>query len=108
MAVKIRLKRMGSKKAPVYRIIVIDSKKPRDGKEIDYLGRYNPKTNPISLELDSVKSQDWLNKGAIPTEIVIRLFSHANLDLKKFQQRRNFNLTREVDSTTKKEKKNKK
>ena len=79
MAVKIRLKRIGAKKAPVYRVVVMDSRQPRDGRVIDLIGRYNPRTNPITLELDKTKAQKWLDNGAVPTEIVNRLFGYAEL-----------------------------
>jgi small subunit ribosomal protein S16 len=68
MAVKIRLTRMGDKKAPFYRVVVADSKSPRDGKYIDLLGTYNPLTNPAEIKIDNEKAQQWLKNGALPTE----------------------------------------
>lgn len=79
MAVKIRLRRMGSKKAPFYRLIVADSKSPRDGKFIEELGYYNPLTEPSTVKIDAEKATAWLNKGAQPTEVVARLFDKAGI-----------------------------
>lgn len=79
MAVKIRLRRMGSKKAPFYRLIVADSKSPRDGKFIEELGYYNPRTEPSTVKIDEEKATAWLNKGAQPTEVVARLFDKAGI-----------------------------
>ena len=73
MAVKLRLTRVGSKKNPIYRVVVADSRSPRDGKFIDIVGRYNPQTEPSLIELDEAKIRDWLGKGAQPTEPVARL-----------------------------------
>ena len=70
MAVKIRLRRMGAKKAPFYRIIVADSRSPRDGKFIEEVGYYNPMTNPITVNVDAEKVEKWLANGAQPTETV--------------------------------------
>ena len=80
MAVKIRLKRIGAKKAPVYRIVVMDARQPRDGRVIDNLGRYNPRTNPITLELNKEGVEKWLAVGAIPTAVVVRLMSYAGIE----------------------------
>ncbi len=68
MAVKIRLTRMGDKKAPFYRVVVADSKSPRDGKYIDLLGTYNPLTDPAEIKIDNEKAQKWLKNGALPTD----------------------------------------
>jgi small subunit ribosomal protein S16 len=73
MAVKLRLTRVGSKKNPVYRVVVADSRSPRDGKFIEIIGRYNPQTNPSTIELDEAKVKEWLSKGAQPSETVERL-----------------------------------
>ena len=73
MAVKIRLTRVGSKKNPIYRVVVADSRSPRDGRFIEIVGRYNPQTDPSTIELDEAKIQDWISKGAQPTEPVARL-----------------------------------
>ena len=64
MATKIRLKRMGAKKAPFYRVVVCDSRYPRDGRFIDTLGYYNPLTDPAEIKLDEEKIKDWVEKGA--------------------------------------------
>ncbi len=68
MAVKIRLTRMGDKKSPFYRVVVADSKSPRDGKYIDVIGTYNPLINPAEIKIDNDKAQKWLRNGATPTE----------------------------------------
>ena len=73
MAVKLRLTRVGSKKNPIYRVVVADSRSPRDGRFIDIVGRYNPQTHPSTIELDADKIKDWLSKGAQPTESVAKL-----------------------------------
>lgn len=73
MAVKLRLTRVGSKKNPVYRIVAADSRSPRDGKFIEIVGRYNPQTDPSTIEIDEQKVRDWLSKGAQPSETVQRL-----------------------------------
>ena len=73
MAVKLRLTRVGSKKNPVYRIVAADSRSPRDGKFIEIVGRYNPQTDPSTIELNEDKIRDWLSKGAQPSETVLRL-----------------------------------
>ena len=70
MAVKIRLKRMGAKKAPFYRVVVADSRYPRDGRFIEEIGYYNPLTDPITVQLDSDKAKKWIENGAQPTETV--------------------------------------
>lgn len=68
MAVKIRLTRMGDKKSPFYRVIVADSRSPRDGKFIDILGTYDPLKNPAEIKIDAEKANKWLKNGATPTE----------------------------------------
>jgi small subunit ribosomal protein S16 len=73
MAVKLRLTRVGSKKNPIYRIVAADSRSPRDGKFLEIVGRYNPQTDPSTIELDEAKVKAWLDKGAQPTESVARL-----------------------------------
>lgn len=73
MSVKLRLARVGSKKNPIYRVVVADSRSPRDGRFIEVVGRYNPQPNPSFIELDLEKVQGWLDKGAQPTEAVARL-----------------------------------
>lgn len=81
MAVKIRLTRVGSKKNPIYRVVVADSRSPRDGRFIEIVGRYNPQTEPSTIELDRAKIAGWLAKGAQPTEPVARLIKAAAPDL---------------------------
>jgi small subunit ribosomal protein S16 len=73
MAVRIRLARVGSKKNPIYRVVVADARSPRDGRFIEIVGRYNPQTDPSTIELDEAKVQDWLSKGAQPSDAVARL-----------------------------------
>ncbi len=68
MAVKIRLTRMGDKKAPFYRVIVADSRAPRDGKFIDIIGTYNPLKDPAEIKIDTEKAEKWLKNGATPTD----------------------------------------
>jgi small subunit ribosomal protein S16 len=70
MAVKMRLTRMGDKKSPFYRIVVADSRVARDAKYIDLVGTYNPIANPEEIKIDNAKAQDWIKKGAQPTETV--------------------------------------
>lgn len=79
MAVKIRLKRMGAKRAPFYRIIVADSRSPRDGRFIDEIGYYNPTTEPITVKIDEEKANKWVKNGAQPTDTVKRLFNNAGI-----------------------------
>ena len=79
MAVKIRLKRMGAKKAPFYRVVVADSRYPRDGRFIEELGHYNPTTNPVEIKIDVEKAQAWIKNGAQPTEIVKSLLKKAGM-----------------------------
>ena len=70
MAVKMRLTRLGDKKSPTYRIVVVDSRKARDGEYIDKVGHYNPTANPAEVVIDVDKAKDWLAKGVQPTETV--------------------------------------
>ena len=70
MAVKIRLKRMGSKKAPFYRVVVADSRYPRDGRFIEEIGYYNPMTEPVEVKIDTDAAKKWVGNGAQPTETV--------------------------------------
>ncbi len=79
MAVKIRLKRMGAKKAPFYRIVVADSRSPRDGKIIEQVGTYNPLTEPAEVKVDSDLTIKWLQNGAIPTDTVKNILSKAGV-----------------------------
>ena len=73
MAVKLRLTRVGSKKNPIYRVVAADSRAPRDGRFLEIVGRYNPQTDPSTIELDEAKVKEWLSKGAQPTASVARL-----------------------------------
>ena len=79
MAVKLRLTRVGSKKNPIYRVVAADSRSPRDGKFIEIVGRYNPQTDPSTIELDEDKVKAWLDKGAQPTDSVRRLLKAKNI-----------------------------
>ena len=83
MAVKIRLKRMGAKQRPFYRIIVADSRSPRDGRFIATVGTYNPITVPAEVKIDEEKALYWLSNGAIPTDTVRSLLSKQGI-MKKF------------------------
>ena len=79
MAVRMRLTRVGSKKNPIYRVVVADSRSPRDGRFIEIVGRYNPQTEPSTIELDEQKVKDWLGKGAQPSDSVARLLKIKNI-----------------------------
>jgi len=79
LSVKIRLTRVGSKKQPYYRIVVADSRSPRDGRFIENIGTYDPKTEPSTIELNKEKALDWLQKGALPTDTVQKIFNIVNL-----------------------------
>ena len=80
MAVKIRLKRMGAKKAPFYRIVVADARSPRDGKFIEEIGTYDPNQNPSMFKVDEEAAKKWLNNGAQPTEVVGKIFKAAGIE----------------------------
>ena len=79
MAVKMRLRRMGMKKAPFYRVIVADSRSPRDGRFIEEIGYYNPLTDPVDIKIDREKATKWLNNGAQPTETVRSLLKKTEI-----------------------------
>jgi small subunit ribosomal protein S16 len=79
MAVKIRLKRMGAKKSPFYRLVVADSRSPRDGRFIEEIGYYNPLKDPVEIKIDRERALDWLRKGAQLTETARALFSKAGI-----------------------------
>lgn len=83
MAVKLRLKRMGAKKRPFYRIVAADSRSPRDGRFIETVGTYNPIVEPAEIKIDEEKAIKWLNDGALPTDTVRNLLSKAGI-MKKF------------------------
>ena len=79
MAVKMRLRRMGAKKAPFYRVVVTDERSPRDGKFIDEIGYYNPLTNPAEIKINAEKAEAWLKNGAQPTETVKSLLKKSGI-----------------------------
>ena len=79
MAVKIRLRRMGQKKAPFYRVVVADSRYPRDGRFIEEIGYYNPITEPAEIKIDAEKAKKWIANGAQPTETVKSLLKRTNI-----------------------------
>ena len=80
MAVKIRLRRMGQKKAPFYRIVVADSRAPRDGRFIEEIGTYDPTKDPSEFKVDEELAKKWLNNGAQPTEVVGKIFKAAGIE----------------------------
>jgi len=88
MAVKIRLKRMGAKKSPFYRVVVADSRSPRDGRFIEEIGYYNPVANPAEVKIDEEKAAKWMLTGAQPTDTVRNLFSKAGI-LQKVHEAKN-------------------
>lgn len=88
MAVKLRLKRMGAKKDPFYRIVAADSRYPRDGRFIEALGYYDPTTSPAQIKIDEALALKWLGEGAQPSDTVRNLFSQAGI-LKKFHDAKN-------------------
>jgi len=79
MAVKIRLRRMGAKKAPFYRVVVADSRYPRDGRFIEEIGTYNPVTDPAQVNIDAEKAAKWLKNGAQPTDTVKSLLKKVGV-----------------------------
>ena len=79
MAVKIRLRRMGQKKPPYYRIIVADSRSPRDGRCIEEIGTYDPNTEPSTYKVDEEAAKKWLANGAQPTDVVARIFKETGI-----------------------------
>ena len=79
MAVRIRLTRVGATKQPAYRFVVMDSRSARDGRSLDTIGHYNPRTEPIELHVDAEKAQRWLSQGAKPSDTVERLFRRAGI-----------------------------
>ena len=80
MAVKIRLKRMGQKKAPFYRIVVADSRSPRDGRFIEEIGTYDPTKEPTAYSVNEELAKKWLANGAQPTETVAKIFKNAGIE----------------------------
>ncbi len=87
MAVKMRLKRQGAKKSPFYRIVIADSRSPRDGKTIDEIGYYNPIKEETEVKVDSEKAIEWLNKGAEPTDTVRSILSKQGI-MKKYHEQK--------------------
>lgn len=85
VAVRIRFKRMGSKRNPFYRIVVADSRSPRDGRFIEQIGTYNPVVEPAEVKIDEEKALDWMAKGAKPSDTVRSLFSKKGI-MKKFHE----------------------
>ena len=79
MAVRIRLRRIGAKKRPIYRIVVADSRSPRDGRFIETLGTYNPLTNPVEVNLKSDRVRLWLSRGALPSDTVRNILARQGL-----------------------------
>ncbi|MBQ6625376.1 MAG: 30S ribosomal protein S16 [Clostridia bacterium] len=79
MAVKIRLRRMGAKKAPFYRVVVADSRYPRDGRFIEEIGYFNPMTEPADVKIDAEKAKKWIGNGAQPTDTVKALLKKENI-----------------------------
>ena len=79
MAVKIRIRRMGAKKAPFYRVVVADSRYPRDGRFIEEIGYYNPISEPVEIKIDAEKAKKWISCGAQPTETVKSLLKKSNI-----------------------------
>ncbi len=88
MAVKLRLKRMGSKKSPFYRVVAADSRSPRDGRIIEAIGYYNPTKNPAEVKIDAELAMKWLNNGAQPSDTVRDLFSKDGI-MKRFHEEKN-------------------
>ena len=80
MAVKMRLKRMGKKRNPIYRIVVADARSPRDGRNIDEIGLYDPNQEPFGVNVDEEAAKVWLSKGAQPTDTVARLLKNAGIE----------------------------
>jgi small subunit ribosomal protein S16 len=79
MAVRIRLSRVGAKKQPAYRVVVADARSARDSRSIDTIGHYNPRSEPVELNIDADKAKSWLEKGAQPSDTVVRLFRQAGI-----------------------------
>jgi small subunit ribosomal protein S16 len=80
VAVRMRLTRVGSKKNPIYRVVVADQRSPRDGRFIEIVGRYNPQTDPSTIELDEAKVAEWLGKGAQPSDAVAKLIKASGIN----------------------------
>ena len=102
MAVKIRLKRMGAKKRPFYRIVVADSRFPRDGRFIEEVGYYNPIEKPAVVKIDKDLAMKWLSNGAIPTDTVRDIFSKEGVMKEFHESKMTKKATKEKKETTKK------
>lgn len=79
MAVRIRLTRVGAHKQPAYRVVVADGRSARDGRALETLGHYNPRSTPVEFDVDAAKAKEWLAKGAQPSDTVARLFKQAGI-----------------------------
>jgi small subunit ribosomal protein S16 len=79
MAVRIRLTRVGATKQPSYRVVVADARSARDSRSIETIGHYNPRTDPVEVNIDADRARDWLSKGAQPSDTVARLFRNAGI-----------------------------
>ncbi len=79
MAVRIRLTRVGATKAPTYPVVVADARNPRDGRPLETIGHYNPRTEPVEVTIDADKAKQWLAKGAQPSDTVARLFRQQGI-----------------------------
>ena len=120
MAVKLRLRRLGKKKQPIYKVVAADSRSPRDGKFIEAIGLYNPLTHPATLDLKEDRALYWLNNGAQPTDTVKNLLSQKGILLEKHlvkkgvseekikEEKENFQKLREAKAKTVKARKKKK
>lgn len=87
MALRMRLRRMGAKNNPFYRVVVADARSPRDGRFVDEVGYYNPTTDPATIKIDEEKALEWLRKGALPTDTVRVLLKRAGV-LDRLQQQK--------------------
>lgn len=94
MSVKLRLRRMGKKKQPIYKVVVADARSPRDGKFLEAIGHYNPLTNPHSIEINEERANYWLNCGAQPTATVKSLLNQTGISLKRDLTKRGFTAER--------------
>ncbi len=104
MAVKLRLRRVGKKKQPMYKVVAADSRSPRDGKFLEAIGIYNPLTDPLTLDIKEDRAMYWLNVGAQPTDTVKSLLSQKGIILKKELQRRGLSeekIQEEIDNWVK-------
>ncbi len=79
MAVRIRLTRVGAKKQPAYRVVVADARSARDSRSLETIGHYNPRSEPVELNIDAEKARSWLDKGAQPSDTVVRLLRQAGV-----------------------------